>query len=115
MVLFCPAKSSTTWPEIREAGNFCVNVLGADQADVSASFAGSAPDRFAGVAVDYGVTGAPRLTGAIAYIDCRLDAVYDGGDHHIAVGRVIDLDALDDSRQPLAYFRAAYGTVVDLA
>lgn len=115
MVLFCPSKSSTTWPQIRDAGHFCVNVLGANQVDLSSLFAGSAPDRFAGVAFDFAPSGAPRLAGTLAYIDCRLDAVYDGGDHHIAVGRVLDLDVLDVDGDPLVYFRASYGTVEQIS
>ena len=27
LVLFCPATTSSSWPRIREAGVFCVNVL----------------------------------------------------------------------------------------
>src|SRR3954463_2585218 len=27
MILLCPAKSSTTWPGIRAAGRFCINVM----------------------------------------------------------------------------------------
>jgi 3-hydroxy-9,10-secoandrosta-1,3,5(10)-triene-9,17-dione monooxygenase reductase component len=110
LILFCPAKASTTWPEIRESGNFCVNVLAHDQMDYSNLFAGSAPDRFEGVSWEPATNGAPRLLGVVAYIDCRLDAVYDGGDHHIAVGRVLDLDVVDPEADPLLYFRAAYTT-----
>ena len=39
-----------------------------------------------------GVSGAPVLEEAIAYLDCEFEAEYPGGDHKIIVGRVLDLD-----------------------
>ncbi len=41
LVSFAPARTSTTWPRIREAGTFCVNVLADDQEALSVGFARS--------------------------------------------------------------------------
>ena len=41
-VLFCAGHSSTTWPKIKEAGSFCVNILAEDQEDVCRVFASKA-------------------------------------------------------------------------
>lgn len=49
LVSFNPARTSTTWPLIREAGNFCINVLFVEQKDISNAFARSGADRFTGV------------------------------------------------------------------
>src|SRR5690349_22062362 len=49
LVTFSPARSSTTWPRIRRAAVFCVNVLAADHQELSAGFARSGVDKFAGV------------------------------------------------------------------
>ena len=46
--------------------------------------------------------------GVSAWVDCELWAEYDGGDHTIAVGRVLDLSA-DPARPPLLYYRGRYG------
>jgi 3-hydroxy-9,10-secoandrosta-1,3,5(10)-triene-9,17-dione monooxygenase reductase component len=108
LVSFAPARSSSTWPRIRDTGAFCVNVLAADHAELSVGFARSGADKFAGVVWRPGPSGAPVLDGVSAWIDCTLWNEFDGGDHTIAVGRVRDLGA-DPERLPLLYYRGRYG------
>lgn len=110
LVSLAPARTSATWPQIRAVGEFCVNVLAAGQEDVSGGFARSSTvvDKFAGVAWTPGPSGAPVLKGVSAWIDCVLWAEYGGGDHTIAVGRVLDLGA-EPSRPALLYYRGRYG------
>src|SRR5581483_86519 len=50
LILICPASGSETWPLIREAGCFCVNVLAGHQAELCRQFSRKDTDRFAGVA-----------------------------------------------------------------
>jgi flavin reductase (DIM6/NTAB) family NADH-FMN oxidoreductase RutF len=108
LVSLAPARTSTTWPRIRAVGTFCVNVLAAGHEHVSTGFARSGVDKFEGVAWTPGPCGAPVLEGVSAWVDCTLWAEYDGGDHTIAIGRVLDLGA-DPSRPPLLYYRGRYG------
>jgi len=108
LVSFAPARSSTTWPGIREVGAFCVNVLAAGHEELSAGFARSGVDKFAGVDWRAAPSGAPGLEGVSAWIDCTLWNEYDGGDHTVVVGLVQDLGA-DPDRQPLLYYRGRYG------
>jgi len=108
LVVFAPACTSRTWPRLREIGRFCVNVLAEGQDAVSQNFARSAPDKFAGVPWTPSAHGAPVLEGIVAWIDGELWAEYDGGDHTIAVARVLDLGAHAD-RRPLLFHRGAYG------
>jgi 3-hydroxy-9,10-secoandrosta-1,3,5(10)-triene-9,17-dione monooxygenase reductase component len=112
LVSLAPARTSTTWPRIRAVGTFCVNVLAAGHEDVSAGFARSGVDKFADVAWEPGPSGAPVLDGVSAWLDCALWAEYDGGDHTIALGRVLDLGA-DPTRAPLLYYRGRYGVTAD--
>jgi flavin reductase (DIM6/NTAB) family NADH-FMN oxidoreductase RutF len=49
LVAFLPDKSSSSFPKIREAGRFCVNVLAATQESVCRSFATKGTDKFAGI------------------------------------------------------------------
>jgi 3-hydroxy-9,10-secoandrosta-1,3,5(10)-triene-9,17-dione monooxygenase reductase component len=111
LVSFAPARTSTTWPRIREVGTFCVNVLAADHTELSDGFArsGNAVDKFAGVDWCPAPSGAPVLEGVIAWVDCALWAEHDGGDHTIVVGRVLDLGA-DPDRLPLLFYRGSYLT-----
>src|SRR5690348_331851 len=48
-ISFCPARTSKTWPLIREIGALCVNVLAHDQGRLCTQFAVSAADKFLGV------------------------------------------------------------------
>jgi 3-hydroxy-9,10-secoandrosta-1,3,5(10)-triene-9,17-dione monooxygenase reductase component len=108
LVLFCVARDSSTWPRIERSGHFTVNILGEHQEDVCRTFATRGVDRFSEVDWHVGTGGSPVLHGVLAYIDCELWATYDGGDHVIVVGRVLDLGITDDAR-PLVFFRGGYG------
>jgi flavin reductase (DIM6/NTAB) family NADH-FMN oxidoreductase RutF len=108
LVSFAPARTSTTWPRLRDIGRFCVNVLADDQDGLSGQFARSGTDKFAGVGWTPSANGSPVLEGVVAWIDCELYAEHDGGDHTIVVGRVLDLGATAE-RTPLVFHRGAYG------
>ena len=112
LISFAPARSSSTWPQIREVGAFCVNVLAADHQEISNGFARSGVDKFAGVGWQPAPSGTPILDGVTAWIDCSLWNEYDGGDHTIAVGLVNDLGA-EPARLPLLYYRGRYGVTAD--
>ena len=107
LVLFCPGKTSRTWPLIEAAGYFCVNVLAHAQRGVSATFGRAGTDKFAEVGWSPAPSGAPVLAGVLTWIDCSIESVLDGGDHWIVVGRVLALGEQDDER-PLLFYRGAY-------
>ena len=107
LIAICPAKTSTSWPRIRAAGHFCINVLAHDQEAISEDFAQSG--RAADVPWTTNATPAPILEGVIAYVECALDAEHDAGDHTIVVGRVLAFETLRPAARPLIYFRGEYG------
>jgi len=109
LIALAPAKTSTSWPKLRDSGSFCINILAASQKPVCDLFARSGIDKFAELSWRPGVTGSPVLAGVLAYIDCDLEAEHDAGDHTIAVGRVRDLEILDPGGAPLLFFRGQYG------
>jgi flavin reductase (DIM6/NTAB) family NADH-FMN oxidoreductase RutF len=114
LVLLSTARSSTTWPRIAATGRFAVNVLAADQQEVSGRFAASGTDKFAGQAWRPGALGNPLLDGALAHVECDIDAVHDGGDHVIVIGRVRALEAPGlDEASPLVYYRSGYHALAD--
>lgn len=110
LVAFMADHGSQSWPAIRAAGAFCVNVLADDQEEVCRVFASKAEDKFTGIGWTPAGTGSPRLVDVVAWIDCDLESVLEGGDHHIAVGRVLDL-GVDEERHagPLLFYRGGYG------
>lgn len=109
LVSLCPAKTSTSWPRLRDSGSFCINILSAEQQAVCDVFARSGIDKFAALAWHSGVTGSPVLEGVLAYVDCDLEAEHDAGDHTIALGRVRDVRILDPEASPLLFFRGRFG------
>ena len=108
LVAFLPDKSSTSWPKIRDAGAFCVNILSAGQEGLCAQFARKGTDKFAGVAWRSAPSGAPILDGGMAWIDCELTQTFESGDHYIAIGRVLQLEAVEYGI-PLVFFQGGYG------
>jgi 3-hydroxy-9,10-secoandrosta-1,3,5(10)-triene-9,17-dione monooxygenase reductase component len=75
---------------------------------LSQAFARSGTDKYAGVAWAHSPHGSPVLDGVVAWIDSEVWAEYEGGDHTIVVGRVLDLGA-DEARSPLVFHRGSYG------
>ena len=108
LILFCPAKSSTSWPRIHESGRFCVNVFAAHHGEVSERFAAQSVDRFEGVSWHSRPAG-PALDDAVAWIECTIDAEHEAGDHLIVVGAVDQLDVREGEANPLVFFRGRYG------
>jgi 3-hydroxy-9,10-secoandrosta-1,3,5(10)-triene-9,17-dione monooxygenase reductase component len=108
LVGFFAAKYSTTWPKIRDAGVFCVNVLAEDQEELCRNFAVSGGDKFRGVGWRPGATGSPIIHDVLAWIDCGIEQVHEAGDHDIVVGRVREMDVQREGT-PLVFFRGGYG------
>lgn len=109
LVAFLPDRKSTTWPRIEAAGQFGVNVLAHNQQPVCRTFASKAEDKFADVPYRLSPWGVPIIEKVVAWIDCELHAVHEGGDHFIALGRVRGLN-VDTAHPPLVFARGEYGT-----
>ena len=92
LVLVCLQKRLFAHRAIIERGTFAVSVLAVEQVELGMRFAGLLPgieDRFAGLPVTTAMTGNPILPDCLAWVDCRLWNLYDGGDHSILVGEVL--------------------------
>ena len=108
LILFCPQKTSTSWPRIRQLGKFCINVLAEDQGKISDAFAvaGEVPD----IAWHPNETsGTPQLDGVIATLDCVLNVEHEAGDHTIVVADVVDLTVDRPELGPLLFYQGTYG------
>jgi flavin reductase (DIM6/NTAB) family NADH-FMN oxidoreductase RutF len=109
LVLICLDHRCSLHDFLKEGLHFAVNILAEDQMGLSNRFASRDPNRFDGVNITDGVTGAPLIEGAVAHIECRVVHAYAGGDHTIYVGEV-EATQVTDSK-PLAYFRGNYAQV----
>jgi 3-hydroxy-9,10-secoandrosta-1,3,5(10)-triene-9,17-dione monooxygenase reductase component len=107
LVLFCPAKSSGTWPRIARIGEIGVNVLAADQRDLGRKFGVTAADKFAGVSWAAAANGAPVLDGVLTWAGCRVEAVHEAGDHFIVVAQVTELGS-SVAGEPLVFYRGRF-------
>jgi len=116
LMLFCCERDASLHEPVLSAGVWAASVLPATQQEVASWFATRGRpgvDQFTGQTAQPGpVTGAPILEGALAWFECRTWATYDGGDHTIVVGEVLDMGCGEDE-PALLYFRSAYGATAD--
>lgn len=106
LVLVCLANSSRNYEALTQGPGFAVNVLAADQKEISNTFARPVEDRFATGDWYLGPNGAPILAGVSAWFDCTLFKTVEAGDHVILIGEVKGFDAA--TAPGLGYARGAY-------
>ncbi|MCW2984326.1 MAG: hsaB 3 [Conexibacter sp.] len=112
LVSFAATRTSSSFAGIRTASSFAVNILSSSQEDLCRRFATPGIDKFAGIDWHPGLTGAPLLEGVVAWVDCEFEAVHEAGDHYIALGRVLALEAPSQA-EPLVFLRGGYGRFDD--
>ena len=89
--------------------SFAVNILSQEQTELSERFAFAPEDeRFDGVAWTTAETGAPILTDALAWLDCRIEDRHLAGSHVIYVARVLAGEECRSGAGPLIYWDRAY-------
>lgn len=110
LILWSIDKRSTSHEVFEETSHFAVNILAADQIELSNNFARPKDDRFAGIDYQQGAGGAPLLADCSARFQCEKFQQLDGGDHWILVGKVVAFD--DFGRSPLLYHQGAYSMVL---
>ncbi len=109
LVGFFLGKTASSWPGISAVNSFCVNILAADQVELCGAMASKRADKFDGIEIESAPhSGAPILPGVAGWIDCRIWNVFDGGDHHIVIGRVMALDC-DHDAIPMVFLGGSYG------
>src|SRR3954452_15480685 len=110
MVLWSLAKTSSNIEAFRHASYFAVHILAADQEALSGRFASKGIDKFAGLDLERGHGRNPMLHDCTARFDCRTTFQYEGGDHVIFVGEVLDFT--HSERAPLVFHGGRYGMVI---
>jgi flavin reductase (DIM6/NTAB) family NADH-FMN oxidoreductase RutF len=112
LVLICVEKITRFHRAVLASGTWAMSMLSEDAEDAARWFAEKARPTGAQLA-DYAhrpgpVTGMPVLVRAMAVIECRTRAVYDGGDHDILLGDVVGLWSDPAARRPLLYLGGHY-------
>ena len=110
MVLWALAKASRNLPAFAAAEFFAVHILASGQQALADRFAQRGADKFARLEYDGGQGGIPLLRHCAARFQCRTAHQYEGGDHAIFVGEVIDFES--SGHAALAFHGGAYASVV---
>lgn len=106
MVLWSLANNARSLPVFSATKYWNVHILSNEQEALSNRFARSGEDKFAGLPLDKSVSNAPLLTGCSARFQCRTAFQYEGGDHTIFVGEVVQYDS--STLPPLLYVTGGY-------
>lgn len=113
LLLVCVDRRAGMAAVIGEAERFAVNILRADQEDISRHFAGR--PRPAGDPPLAELAHTPVLADSMAAVVCSVERILDGGDHLIVLGRVEALRHGDGPGDPLLYYRGRYRALADEA
>ena len=107
LVLVCVDRRAASHDCIAASGAFAVSVLGRPHEGLARRFSlGAHSDRFEELNYRIEVTGSPVLEDALAWFDCQVTEVHQGGDHSIVLGEVVACDAQEG--EPLVFFRGGY-------
>jgi flavin reductase (DIM6/NTAB) family NADH-FMN oxidoreductase RutF len=110
LLLVCVDKAAHAHAEVERAGRFAVNVLSAEQEELSRLFATTGePEegRLRGAGYHLSPSGLPVLDGSLAYLECEVTDRCAGGDHTVFIASVLE-GAVLRGAPPLLYYRAAY-------
>ena len=108
LVLWSLSKNSSSLPAFANAARFAIHILASDQVDLSARFARRDTNKFADLEFERGEHGVPLLAGCSARFICRPAYSYEGGDHVIFVGEVVEFDHREIA--PLAFHGGSYAS-----
>lgn len=111
LLLISVDKKCDSYACFEESRVFTVNILADEQEALSRKFAVSGGNKFEGVAYHMGANGVPILDGTMAYIECKLYAAYEGGDHTLYLGEVEQTESREG--KPLLFYRGGYRAISD--
>lgn len=112
LVLWCIARSSRRYETFTKAGEFTVSVLADGQRECAECIAVAGEGDLGDVKLEPAEIGPPAVAGAMAVFECILEAVHEGGDHSVVVGRVLRF-AYRENGGPLVFYRGRYRTLAE--
>lgn len=116
LVSFSVMASSASYPKIRQAGRFVVNILSDEQVEISNQFARRGADKWREVEWHASPLGNPIIVGSLYWLDCEIFAEHAAGDHLIVIGQVKALSRQEAAAtQPLLYFKGEYRHIATAA
>ncbi len=107
LILWSVDKGAHSLDAFKNCEHFAVNILSDQQIALSNCFAGRGQDKFSGVDYTNGLGDSPLLPEALTQLQCKNWNIYEGGDHLIMIGEVIDYNVSENSR-PLVFSQGSY-------
>jgi flavin reductase (DIM6/NTAB) family NADH-FMN oxidoreductase RutF len=106
LVIISVDKNATCYACFQVGNGYTVNFLAEDQEEISKRFATKGVDKFVDMKWQAGSNGAAVIDGALGSVECKITQCYDGGDHTIVVGEILNVAATGD--RPLLFFKGKY-------
>lgn len=106
LILWSVAKSALSAQAFERTKYFNVHVLSAQQMDLSNRFSKSGAAKFEGIDYTLDENNTPILPDCTSRFDCSTWSVYEGGDHWIIVGKVMNIDVAN--HDPLVFSGGTY-------
>ncbi len=108
LVLWSLQKNSDCFSAFENAKQFSVNVLSSDQQAISNQYAKKHEHDLLEGTYRQGRSGCVVLRDAMTSFECNLEAIHEGGDHVIIIGRVLEMNSHPAHREPLVFFSGKY-------
>lgn len=109
LILACVDLEGSMHGLLKAGGCFAINVLKADQQELSARFAKPGPKDFTGIELSAAKSGAPILVDALAYADCKVVDIVRGGDHDMFIGQMLTGETREG--EPLIFYGGRYANL----
>jgi flavin reductase (DIM6/NTAB) family NADH-FMN oxidoreductase RutF len=111
LVSVCVESRCAMHETLADAEDFALNILSAEQEEISRRFASRGVDRFDLTPWHATDSGLIVLDGALAYLECRCRTQVSAGDHTIFIGQVVG-GRMGQGR-PLLFYEGVYTRLTD--
>lgn len=108
LILWSLQKDSDCFAAFQEVKKFAVNILAADQQTVSNQYAKKNEHDLIAGTFRHTDSGCVVLNDAPTSFECEIDAIHEGGDHLIIVGRVLAMTSQEEAPEPLLFYAGKY-------
>lgn len=111
LVLFCPNYKSDTYSFLEERKKFAIHLLAEHQEAEAYAFASKGREKLEKIEYTISPNQLPLLKDYLAVLECELYANYEGGDHSIVVGKILDMQINEAySSAPMVYCSGVMGS-----
>lgn len=109
LIVWSLSNHSSLRDELECCEHYAINVLAADQEEISNRFASRSGGKFAGLVWDEGLGGVPLLADCCAVFEVRNTQRLPGGDHLVFISEVLRCEKSE--KTPLVFFGGRYRTL----